>query len=86
MGETVYVLCAVTSLICATLLVRAWRANRTELLLWSSVCFVGLFLNNVVLVIDELVTGTATNLLLLRDVTGFASILALVIGLVWKAR
>ena len=52
MAEVVYVLCAAMSLACAILLVRAWAAARSKLLLWSSVCFVGLFVNNVIVVID----------------------------------
>jgi hypothetical protein len=83
MTEVVYLLCAVTSLACAVLLVRAWHAARTALLLWSSVCFVGLFINNVVLFVDEVLTKDTISLLLVRDLTNLASISALVIGLIW---
>ncbi|MDF2694007.1 MAG: hypothetical protein K0S65_2390 [Labilithrix sp.] len=86
MGEAVYILCAVTSLVCAVLLVRAYLANRSALLLWSSICFVGLFLNNVLLVVDLVLTTSETDLLLLRDATNAASVIALVVGLVWNAK
>jgi len=86
MGEAVYILCAVTSLACAILLVRAYRSSKSPLLLWSSVCFVGLFVNNVVLVVDLVITSSAVDLILLRDATNTASILALVIGLVRSSR
>ena len=86
MGEVVYILCALTSLVCAVLLVRSYLANRSPLLLWSSVCFVGLFINNVLLVIDVVLTKDEMNLLLARDLTNLASVSALVIGLVWSSR
>jgi hypothetical protein len=85
MVEVIYILCAVTSLACAILLVRAYRSTRSKLILWSSVCFVGLFLNNALLVIDEVVTGDQVNLLLTRDITNVASVTALLIGLIWNA-
>jgi hypothetical protein len=86
MGSLVYILCAFTSLVCAVLLVRAWRKSRTKLLLWSSVCFVGLLLNNIVLVVDEVITRDSISLIILRDVTNLASVTALLIGLVWSER
>lgn len=86
MNEVVYVLCAVTSLVCAVLLVRSYRTNRSRLLLWSSICFVGLFANNVLLVVDEVLTTNAVDLLLARDLTNLGSATALVLGLVWSSR
>lgn len=86
MGEAVYILCAVTSLACAVLLVRAYLRSRSPLLLWSSVCFVGLFINNVVLVIDVVLMTNEVDLLLVRDLTNTASVVALVIGLIWSSR
>ena len=40
-ARAVYVLCALTSLGCAVLLVRGYLESRARLLLWSSVSFVG---------------------------------------------
>ena len=86
MGEVVYILCAVTSLACAVLLVRAYLKSRSPLLLWSSVCFVGLFVNNVVLVVDVVLMTNEVDLLLVRDLTNTSSVVALVIGLIWSSR
>jgi len=86
MSEIVYVLCALTSLVCAVLLIRSFLANRSPLLMWSSVCFVGLFVNNALLVVDELLTANTVSLILARDISNLASITALVIGLIWNAR
>src|SRR5215467_13654060 len=52
MAEVVYILCTATSILCAVLLFRSYRASRTKLLFWSSLCFVGLALNNVLLILD----------------------------------
>jgi hypothetical protein len=51
-ADIVYLLCALTSLLCAVLLFRAWRKSRAWLLFWGSLCFTGLMLNNVLLVVD----------------------------------
>jgi hypothetical protein len=85
MAEAVYILCAVTSIICAVLLFRGYRASRTRLLFWSSVCFVGLALNNVLLVVD-LVLIESIDFSLMRTVTALIAMTVLVFGLVWEAR
>lgn len=84
-ATVVYVLCAATSALCAGLLVRAYLASRTRLLLWSAICFGGLLVNNVLLVVDlEVVVGT--DLSSLRDVTGLAAVSVLLFGLIWESR
>jgi len=50
-AELVYVLCSLTSLACAVLLLRAWRRTRARLLFWSGICFTGFFLNNALLLV-----------------------------------
>lgn len=52
MADVVYTLCALTSLLCAVLLWRGYQRSRTRLLWASALCFVGLFLNNVMVMID----------------------------------
>lgn len=84
MAEAVYILCAVTSAACAVLLLRAYLRTRTRLLLWSALCFFGLALNNLVLVIDLLVVPD-TDLSTWRLVPSAAGTLLLVYGLVWDA-
>lgn len=81
MAQAVYLLCATTSLLCAVLLVRGFRRSRSRLLLWSSVCFVGLATNNALLVLDRLVVKDVdlSTWRLLPAVVGMA---ALVYGLV----
>jgi hypothetical protein len=84
MAETVYLLCALTSITCAVLLVRGYAASRSRLLLWSGICFVGLAANNVLLVVDLLVVPSV-DLGLWRTVAAFIGLASLVFGLVWDA-
>jgi len=86
MPEVVYVLCALTSLLCAGLLIRSYRYNRSRLLLWSTLCFIGLALNNVLLFVDLVVTGPEVDLQMLRSLTAVGALSTLVIGLVWESR
>jgi hypothetical protein len=51
----VYALCALTSLLCAGLLLRAYVASRARVLWWSGLCFCGLTVANVFLILDKVV-------------------------------
>jgi hypothetical protein len=81
----VYTLCALTSVACALLLLRAFRRTKARLLLWSGLCFAGLALNNLVLFVD-LVLVPGVDLSLLRSGTAFIGVAVLVFGLVWDAQ
>ena len=83
MATVVYVLCAVTSLACAVLLVRGWMQTRARLLLWASVCFIGLALNNIVLFLDKVVI-TDTDLSGWRTVPAFIGLTVFALALVWE--
>jgi hypothetical protein len=83
-AESIYVLCALTSLGAATLLLRQYRRSRTRLLLWSFVGFVGLALNNILLYVD-LVVVPATDLALVRTLVGASGLVTLLYGLIWEA-
>ena len=50
-----FLLAIVTSLACTVLLFRSYVQSRVRLLLWSSVCFVCLTANNVILFVDVVV-------------------------------
>jgi hypothetical protein len=78
----VYILCALTSLACALLLGRAYRQARHRLLLWSALCFVGLALNNLLLVLDLLILPQL-DLSMARALTGLVGVSLLIYGLVW---
>lgn len=85
MATVVYVLCAVTSALCAGLLLRSWLVDRVRLLLWSALCFVGLAVNNLILVVSESVLPDL-ELQVLRDLSGLVAVSILLFGLIWESR
>ena len=80
-----YVLCAITSVACAALLVRSYLQARVRLLLWSALCFVGLAVNNVLLVVDRQLFPDV-DLSILRDASGLIAVGILLFGLIWESR
>jgi hypothetical protein len=85
MAEAVYALCALTSILCAVLLLRGYRKSRESLLLWSSLCFTGLAVNNSLLFAD-LVVFPANDLSVFRNLMALAAMMALLTGLVREGR
>jgi hypothetical protein len=85
MVQLVYTLCALTSVACAWLLLSRYRATGLRLLLWSGLCFVGLSLNNAVMLADMLV-GPTVDLSLLRTIVALAAMTILMVGLVGEIR
>ena len=84
MAEVVYVLCAVTSIVCVTLLWRSYSESRTRLLFWSGLCFFILALNNALLFAD-LVVFKAVDLSAIRNLAALVALAVLVYGLVMDA-
>ncbi|MEJ6023593.1 DUF5985 family protein [Ramlibacter sp. PS4R-6] len=84
MGAIIYFMCALTALACFSLLWRGWRSNGAALLFWSALCFAGLTVSNVLLVIDKLVLGEDVDLTPLRLVITLAALLLLIFGLAWE--
>ena len=81
----VYVLCLLTSAACAWLLGRSYKRTRAPLLLWSSISFVFLALNNFVLVLDLVVWPTpGVDLRLPRLVLALAASCSLLFGFIYK--
>ena len=85
MGPVVYILGALTTLLCATLLLQGYFQSRTKLLLWSGLCFVGLTTSNVLLFVDLVLLPATTDLYLLRLATAAVAMLLLLYGLVWES-
>jgi len=84
-ATAVYTLCAFLSLACAALLLRAWKANRTRLLLWSAICFAWLALSNLLLFVDLAILGDDADLRWPRSATFLAGAATLLAGLLWDA-
>lgn len=86
MAEAVYILCALTSILCAVLLLRGYRATRTRLLFWASLCFVFLAINNVILYFDLVILPPQIDLFWYRNIAALIGMLVLVFGLTWDSR
>jgi len=84
MAGLIYGMCALTALLCAWLLLQAWRRSRYKLLFWSALCFAGLTVNNILLVVDKLIFP-AVDMSIWRLVTGLAPLMVLLYGLIWDA-
>lgn len=82
MGSAVYILGALTSLLCAVLLLRGYSRVRKKLLLWSGLCFAGLTLSNSLVFVD-LVMYPDVDLYLSRLGTAALAMVLLLYGLIW---
>lgn len=85
MATIVYLMCAGTSLACAVLLLRGYRASGARLLFWAALCFMGLALNNILVFVDERVIPT-TDLSVWRSIPALAGVALLIYGLIWEVR
>jgi hypothetical protein len=83
-ASLVYIMCAVTSIGCAWLLLANFRKSRSGLLFWSAACFMGLALSNVGLFVD-LVLATKVDLVLIRTIPTLIGVYLLVWGLIWES-
>ena len=83
---SIYVLCAATSAVCAIMLLRGYMRSHARFLLWSSLCFIALFINNLLLMIDRVVVPDRTFLAPeWRTAAAVVGLSLLVYGLVWDA-
>lgn len=78
----VYLLCFFTSSACAWMLGRNYRRTGARLLLWSSLCFLFLAANNLVLVLDLLVVPDV-DLRIGRLLFTLAAVGTLLFGFIW---
>jgi hypothetical protein len=72
-----------TSLGCTVLLLRSYLHTRYRLLLWTGLCFAGLTINNLLLIIDK-ATGPAIDLTTWRLIAALAALVPLLYGLIWE--
>lgn len=83
MAALTYSLCALAALVCTVLLISGYRRSRYKLLLWSAVCFAGLTLNNLLLVMDKVLLPDF-DLSMWRSVTALSAMTVLLYGLIWE--
>jgi hypothetical protein len=83
-AASVYLLCAVASLVCMFLLGYRFVQTRSRLLFWSALCFVGLALNNALLFIDLVVFPTEIDLQVARLIASSGGVGLLLFGFIWE--
>lgn len=82
MASFIYALCALTSLVCAVLLLRGYHDSRYRLLFWAGLCFVGLTINNILMVSDK-VFFVEDPMLTLRLSVSLIAVSLLLYGLIF---
>ncbi len=86
MAKVVYLLCAVTSIACAVMLLRGYRRMRQRFLLWCGLCFIALMINNVLLFVDNVLYPDVVLFpMSLRAGFALAGLGLLLYGLIWDA-
>jgi hypothetical protein len=83
MAFTIYILCTLTSLACAWLLLGSYRRTRHRLLFWSGASFAAMTVNNLFLVLDKVVFPDV-YLLPVRLVSALVAMLLLLYGLIYE--
>jgi uncharacterized protein DUF5985 len=79
----VYILGVLLALSCGVLLMRGYIRSKQRLLLWSSLCFLGLAASNLLVFVD-LVLFPSRDLYIWRLTTAAIAMLMLLYGLIWE--
>ncbi len=83
MAATIYLLCTITSLACAWLLLGSYRRTGHRLLFWSGLCFTCMTVNNLLLMLDKVVFRDI-DLLPLRLISALIAVALLLYGLIFE--
>jgi hypothetical protein len=83
LAPAVYVLCLISSAVCAWLLIRSYMQSRAQLLLWIALCFALLAANNLAVVLDLLVV-TSVDLRLARHLFSLGAVATLLYAFVFE--
>ena len=85
MAILTYALCALAALACAVLLLLGARRSRSRMLFWSGLCFVGLALNNL-MVVAAAAQGVPEALSDVRLLVALGAVGLLLYGLIVEER
>jgi hypothetical protein len=83
MEGIVYILCTLTALICAVLLLRGYARSRTRLLLWCGVFFLVMTVENSILFYDRVFLPVEVDLGGIRNGLALVGMGLLMYGLIW---
>ena len=82
-AHTIHLLCLCTSLTCVVLLYRGYLRSGIALLFWSTLCFVFLSLNNLLLY-TNVAFAPELDLRLYRLISNLAAVTVLLYGFIWE--
>ncbi|HEY2347213.1 MAG TPA: DUF5985 family protein [Xanthomonadaceae bacterium] len=83
MALLIYALCSMTALACSVLLLRSARRTKSRMLLWCGLCFAGLTLTNVLVIVDHY-GFPERDLSPLRLISALIAIALLLYGLIFE--
>lgn len=83
MVQIVYILTALTSLVCTLLLGRAYRRSQVPLLFWSAMCFGTITLSNILLILDMMFISEV-SLAAARAAVSLVAMSLFLYGLIFK--
>lgn len=86
MAECVYILCLVTSSIVAVLLLRGYARSRHRILFWCGLGFIGLSLNNAMLIVDLMIVPVTLDLSVVRQLPAVVGMGLMLFGMIWDDR
>ena len=86
MAVLIYVLCSITALICAVMLLLGSRRTGSRMLFWSGLCFAGLAFTNLVVVVDALHLFPNENFNTLRLGSALLALMLLLYGLIFEEK
>ena len=84
MAAVVYLLCALTSLLCAIMLFKAFTKSKFRLLFWSSMGFTGFAMSNVLLFLDVVIFPDVTFIINFRTIPAVIGMIVMIYGLVME--
>ncbi len=84
MAGIVYILCALTSILCTILLWKSFMKTRSRLLFWCSFGFAGFALNNSLLFVDLIVFPEVNYIINYRTLPAVLGMIVMIYGLVME--
>jgi hypothetical protein len=85
MIQITYAVCALASVLCAALLFQEYLARQLKVLMWATLCFMGLAVNNILVFIDNVLLPKS-DLFLWRAACALAGMTVLIYGLIWDSK
>lgn len=83
-AAAVYILCVVTSALCAYLLLRAHQRTSRRFLLCAAICFIFLAINNGLALVDLHWLPEEGHLVAHRQVAALLAVSAMIYGFMWE--